>query len=657
MLSSHQQKKIIYSTAFSEVYEGVVDLSTKQKINIMTLKVPKITVELKNHLDNEILFLHSHKHPNLAKYKDFHFSADSCYFILENSNDCLINSYIAQKGAFSENEALSFLFSIIQVYELFKKENMPIRDFSFDNILIDSGEIKLRDLGLNYAFKLDEINQSVLNYSKPPEIFFEGKFLTNISEVWSLGIIFFFMLYGNLPWRGKTEAGFFNAVKDIPLKISKEKKQLKNSTIELLFRMLSFDSKKRMQWNELLNHEVFNNLSQKEDLKKSLLEPAENKWKFNIFSFYCKNDFILKNSFIDEKKQEQIEKKTVNYPSLEENVKSIAECPNYQLRMSANSQKLENQRKNDEQFKEMEEKRIIEIDKIIQRIMDNDKMNCSLKQNSLYINKNANISSSFIKKVEAINYHQSLYLGKSIIKSLDKNVNLENFYDEYIANLNNQLEKYNVFGKTIGDFELVFRKIVDLELWRIQRFLLLKKLIKFRLAFYEAFNTKENLMNLQFWEEFIKTDKFSNFMNKLKSENVSLQKDLLKLFSKTAKSLKKFEINEKNKIEKFLNLDLTQNFDNLFFICLYLHIKTINPKIEVSLKYNDLDRAVKMLMHKAEIADCLIINELEFLVDIPEYFNLKEFNTIINSSNFDSLKNYVDKKEKILEMWKPKYIY
>lgn len=657
-----QNKKPIWSTFFYDMFQQVGPDTN----NIMLLKFPKITSEIKNHLDNEIIFLHSHKHPSLSKFKDFHCSPDSSYFTLENSNELLLTAYINQKGVFAENEAISLIFSIIQVYDLFKKEKMPLRDFSLDNIYLNSVDPKviILDLGLYYTFNMFQKDSSIIHYGKPPEKYFQDKFITDGSEVWSLGIIFFYMIYGNLPWRGKSEAGYFGAVRDIPLKIPKEKRQINIKTLELITKMLNFDYNKRINWHELINNGIFDDFRMKSEKNTDLLKSPENKWKYNIFSFYCKNDFILKNSFsLNEKKKEskfisQNKKQPLaNYPNLDDNAKSISECQNYQMLISAN---LHMKKSDEEQFKAMEEKRIIEIDQIIQKLIDNEKMHFSLKNNDNYQFQEKDIKNSSLKSLPLkSSFKESIYMGKSFIKpqSIVEEKPLKAIYEENIMLIQNQLEKYNVFGKTIGDSELVFRKIVDLELWRIQRFLLLKKLIKFRLSFYKAFNENQNIMDLENWIEFKNSEQFIGFMNKLQKENDFLQKDLEKLYRKTVKSLKKFELNENNKIEKFLNLDLTQNFDSLLFIILYLHIKTINPKVEVALKYNDLDKAIKLLMHKAEIIDCLIISELQFLVDIPDFFNLNEFQTVINSLNYDLLRNYADKKEKILENWKVKYIY
>jgi len=613
-------------------------------------------------------------------------------------------------------------------------------------------------LGIYYKCELGKTNQNEMNYCKPPEMFFEGKYIADVSEVWSLGMILFYMLFGNLPWRGKSEVGFFNALKDIPLKIPSQKQQLNPKTILLLTQMLNFDKTKRITWNEVKNNEILKSL-QKDYLEKHppLVDSPDKKWKFNIFSFYCQNDFILKNSFTLEENAIET-KKNINYPSLDENVKSISECANAQSRISGNSRILENKQiktKNDE-------KRILEIDALIQKIIDTDKMNFSLKQNSQYDNKhqttflpgsgeslfkpklvennykgipiesnfqmNPNVQGksnfkgspvesnfkwnppaeskfkgSFVESKGNIvesnfkgnpliesnfkgipvesnfkgkesnykgiptesnfkgiptesNFKGSVFLGKSVFKSKITETDMDQIFVKNLNAINNQIEKYDLFGKTIGDSELVFRKIVNLELWGIQRFLLMKKLIKFRLALNESLSQEENLLNLPNWHEFTKNEKFLNLMKKLQTENNSLLKDFEKLYRKTVKGLKKFQMNETNKIEKFLNLDLTQNFDSLFFICLFLHIKTIGPKVEVSLKYNDFDKAVKMLMHKAEIIDCIIINELEFMSDISEYFDINEFNRVINSLNIETLENYVEKKEKVLEIWKPKYI-
>lgn len=685
---SMANKKLIYTNNFSEVFEiNDSNIKGENKLHLIILKLPPITNnmqffnDIKDHLENEILFLQSQKQPNLIKIKNYHFSSSENLFLTEEINSLPLATYISKNGSFSENESIAYLFSIIQIYDIYKKSKMPTRDYSLDNIALNNNQVIIQDFGLFYKFNLSKLPQNLnsINVCQPPEIFFEGKFIDGVSEVWSFGIILFYFLFGNLPWRGKTEAGFFEAIKQIPLKIPRDKKQITQKTIELLEKMLLINYSKRMKWDELKKNDLFKNLKQEnpELQEDSSLKSPESKWKFNIFSFYCKNDIILKNSF-----EKPNENKIGNYPSLDENLKSISNQSAYKMRISANTKA-----KNEENFKKNEEKRLKEIDEIIQKIIDNEKMNFSLKKNVATDPNNSKPQSIFLKS--GIELKESIYTGKSMIKtsqnyqppnqsniSLKESVflgksqftskipqftsqkyDLEKIMSDNLSMMQDQLEKYNVFGKTIGDSELVFRKIIDLELWRIQRFLLLKKLIKFRFAFYEAFSQKFNLLNLQMWEEFTQNEKFKNFMEKIQNENSFLFKDLEKLYHKTKKAIKKYDLNETNKIEKFLNLDLTQNFENLFFIILYLHVKTISPKIEIAKQYNDIDKVIKLLMHKSEIISCLIINELEFLVDIPEYFNLKEFQKIIDSFDHQALENYVKKQESILENWKIKYIY
>lgn len=695
MLCFPQQKKLVFSTNFSDLFH-ITDSNSGATASLIELKIPKLTPDLKDHLNTEIIFLRSHKDSNLIQLKDFSFSANGCSLTLDETINCSLTTYIVKKGVLNENQALSKLANIVRSYDFYKKENMLPRDFALDNIWLSADEIKIVDLGLMRKFINEKENE--IQFCKAPEIFFEGNQANKYdSEVWSLGIILFYMLFGNFPWRGKSENGFFNAVRDLPLKIPSEKQHLNQKTTILLTKMLTFDPNKRISWNELKKNELLQLFQPKDNFDKKNnekeVDSPETKWKFNIYSFYCKNDYILKNSFMDEKQEKENKKM---YPSLDENMKSLSQCENIQTRISVNMRKVD-----DKQIKlKNEEKRIIDIDSLIQKLIDANKMNFSLKQDSQYQNKNPkkipstfmpnqgesvfqpkivqssfndtsiqkNIPQQITPNKESVFqknpvhestltgslFGRSMFPGQSVFNSINKKE--ENIFDKNLEAIQNQIEKYNVFGRTIGDSELVFRKIVDLELWGIQRFLLMKKLIKFRLALGETLLNGENLLNLPKWDDFIKCEKFQNLSKKLQNENIFLQKDFEKLYHKTAKGLKKYQMNETKRIEKFLNLDLTQNFDSLFFIILFLHAKTIGPKVDLSLKYNDIDKALKMMMHKTEIIDCLIINELEFMTDIPDYFSFHEFETAIDSLKIETLKEYAEKKEKILEIWRPKYI-
>ena len=78
-----------------------------------------------------------------------------------------------------------------------------------------------------------------------PELL-KGEFISEKSDIWSLGIIIYYMLFRNYPYNGNTE---FQIIKNI-----ESKKQIELSSDkdlnDLITKMLTIDINERISWNE-----------------------------------------------------------------------------------------------------------------------------------------------------------------------------------------------------------------------------------------------------------------------------------------------------------------------------------------------------------------------------------------------------------------------
>ncbi len=102
-------------------------------------------------------------------------------------------------------------FQVAQGFEYLKKHNIMHRDLKPANILVHKGQYKIADFGLA---KFENLGSSVMYllsqlrsqsfvgspmYMSPQVL--SHNYYTYKCDVWSLGVIFYELLFGGLPWK------------------------------------------------------------------------------------------------------------------------------------------------------------------------------------------------------------------------------------------------------------------------------------------------------------------------------------------------------------------------------------------------------------------------------------------------------------------------
>ena len=207
------------------------------------------------------------KKENLISIIEIINSKDYYYIVMEL---CLINleeyMKMIDKGL-SIEELREFL---IEFNKTLKSKEIIYRDLKLTNILISINtinkiSIKICDLGLNKSIN-EEITMSSfkVSYTRFLEVIKNGN-VDIKSDLWNLGIIIYYLLFKEYPYKGNVE---FQLLKDIKskkiLKISED-----NNLNDLMNRMMCVDLNERISWEEYFNHSFFN--------------------KYPQFEFKCKN--------------------------------------------------------------------------------------------------------------------------------------------------------------------------------------------------------------------------------------------------------------------------------------------------------------------------------------------------------------------------------
>lgn len=229
----------------------------------------------------EIKVLQSITNPNIVRLYDAFETINNIYLFFEYCKDGDLSTYRSKRGGSStflaETEALTFFQHICNGFKTLNSLKIIHRDIKPPNILLHDGNAKIADFG--FARFTDDVNEKAFmteGIGTPlymaPEIYNKSSYNAKC-DVWSLGILFYELLYGKTPWMGKSSYDLFvNNIQvkplDFPL-VPRRSEKVK----DLLRQMLEINLEKRVDWEYIFNHSL---------LKENLFVTKEIKSKENL---------------------------------------------------------------------------------------------------------------------------------------------------------------------------------------------------------------------------------------------------------------------------------------------------------------------------------------------------------------------------------------
>lgn len=168
----------------------------------------------------EALSASSLSHPNIVEMYDVGEDDGIYYIVMEYIEGQTLKQLLKRRGSLTLSEAIDIILQLTDGMAHAHDAYIIHRDLKPQNIMIqDDGQIKITDFGIAMALNSTQLTQtnSVMGsvHYLPPEQA-AGKGSTIKSDIYSMGIIFYELLTGSLPFRGD------NAV-EIALKQMKEK--------------------------------------------------------------------------------------------------------------------------------------------------------------------------------------------------------------------------------------------------------------------------------------------------------------------------------------------------------------------------------------------------------------------------------------------------
>lgn len=158
--------------------------------------------------DREAQAATSLSHPNIVNIYDVGEEDHILYMVMEYIDGYTLKEYIQQKGRLEVEEAIEIMKQLTQAISHAHANGLIHRDIKPQNILIDRfGNVKVTDFGIAIALSATSLTQtnSILgsvHYLSPEQA--RGGMATKKSDIYSLGIVFYELLTGQLPFSGQS---------------------------------------------------------------------------------------------------------------------------------------------------------------------------------------------------------------------------------------------------------------------------------------------------------------------------------------------------------------------------------------------------------------------------------------------------------------------
>ncbi|EAS04850.2 kinase domain protein (macronuclear) [Tetrahymena thermophila SB210] len=257
----------IGSGSYANVYKGE-DRETGKAVAIKMIDRKKISQEdyLMNGLLQEIQIMKKLDSNYIVKLIDVLETKNNYYIVQEFCDQGDFRNYLKQKGYLPEQEAKQVLVDILNGFLELLKHGIIHRDLKPENILIQTknpqtGEriFKLADFG--FSRTVDNFRRELLTslvgtplYMSPQILMF--KKYTSKSDIWSIGLIMYEMLYGKTPWNAISQYQLVEMINKQPINWKSEN-IISEEAINFMYKCLQLEEEKRIQWDEIYAHPLF----------------------------------------------------------------------------------------------------------------------------------------------------------------------------------------------------------------------------------------------------------------------------------------------------------------------------------------------------------------------------------------------------------------
>jgi len=197
------------------------------------------------------------KHPNIVTMLDFGKEGRRAYLVMEYLQGELLSEYVERQGRLTLEEFVPIAAQILKGIGHTHSREMMVRDIKPANIMLcvrkgRANFVKILDFGLAKLTKgeqaiTEEHVMGTVGYLSPEQI--RGDEIDLRVDVYALGVLFYYMLSGHLPFEGDNNATvFYKTINEPPRRLSEilpEGHDIPDGLIDLIHGCLEKDREDR----------------------------------------------------------------------------------------------------------------------------------------------------------------------------------------------------------------------------------------------------------------------------------------------------------------------------------------------------------------------------------------------------------------------------
>ena len=245
--------RIIGGGGMAVVYEAD-DLAMNRKVAVKMLKdeIKEDAQEVKRFI-NESKAVAMLSHPNIVHIYDVSKnSSNSQYIVMELIDGIDLKDYILRKGRLKWQEAISYAEQILSGLKHAHSRGIIHRDIKPQNImLLRNGSLKITDFGIAKMQGSEPLTMTdkaigTVHYISPEQA--NSSKVTNVSDIYSLGVLLYEMTTGQLPFEGDTAINVaMKQINEIPKNPRELNPEIPKGLSQIILKAMNKDPQDRYQ--------------------------------------------------------------------------------------------------------------------------------------------------------------------------------------------------------------------------------------------------------------------------------------------------------------------------------------------------------------------------------------------------------------------------